>query len=534
MSKFNKGSQRAPHLAPPPMTVKSPLATSPTPDTLTHNQAAAYSRDDKSALFLLALSNMVGESNFYETAAYRDGRFTALVNAVAAADPMWLAGFLPWARTVANMRTAPLVAAIDAMHAMLAAKVGGSAGILEAVMRRPDEPGEALAIHVQRYGRRWPMPLKKAVARAAVRMYSQRMAVKYDTGTHAFRFGHVIDITHPVPRDPEQAALFKACLDRSRRRADPRYDGLAMLVADAALRAAAEQDPAVLLEPGALAEAGWIFQDALPYVGDGGRVSKRQLWEAVIPSMGWEALLKNLAGFDRAGVCDEIADTVAVRLADPAQVRRAQVLPYQMLAALEQVPSERWRRPLEKALYASLSNIPVLAGRTLVLIDTSASMTRASFSARSKMTAAKAAAVFGVATGHRQAQADIYGFADGVFKHEVTAGSSLVPAINAFLGRTGEVGHGTDITGALRRTFQGHDRVFVFTDGQSSTAHDASVIAPHVPCYVFDLGGHAAAYAPSGGNVHTLGGMNDATFTMVQVLENRKSATWPWQDPAQR
>lgn len=531
MSKFNKGGLTT---APKPMTVTSPLATSPAPDTVTHNRAAAYSRDDKSALFLLALSNMVGESNFHESAECRDERFGALVNAVAVADPAWMAGFLPWVRSVANMRSAPLVAAVDAMHAMLAAKVGGSAAILEAVMRRPDEPGEALAIHVQRYGRRWPMPLKKACARAARRMYTQRMAIKYDTGTHAFRFGDVIDLVHPVPRDAEQAALFKACLDRSRRRADPRYDGLAMLAADAALRAAAEQDPTVLLAPGALAAAGWIFQDALPYFGDGTKVTKRQLWEAVIPHMGWEALLKNLAGFDRAGVCDEIADTVAARLADPEQVRRAQVLPFQVLAALEQVPSERWRHPLERALYASLSNIPVLAGRTLVLIDTSASMTRTYFSSKSKMTAAKAAAVFGVATGHRQAAADVYGFASGVFKHEARVGSSLVPAINAFLARTGEVGHGTDVTGALRQTFRGHDRVFVFSDEQSSTAHDAAIVAPHVPFYVFNLGGYAVAYAPSGANVHTLGGMNDATFKMIEVLESRRSVTWPWQDPALR
>lgn len=542
MSKFDKRKTTA-TLARPPVNVTSPVATSPVPDTVTHNGAAAYSRDDKSALFLLGLSNMVAETTFYETADHRDGRFTSLVNAVAVADPGWLAGYLPWLRSVANMRSAPLVAAVDAMHAMLAAKVPGSMAILESVLLRPDAPGEALAYYAARYGRRWPIPLKKACARAAARMYTEKMAIKYDTASHAFRWGNVVEITHPTPRDTRQALLFKACIDRAHHRADPRYRGhdgalaqqeLPMLIADAALRAAAEADATVLLEPGALAAAGWIFQDALPYVGDGSKVSKRQLWEAVIPQMGWEALLKNLAGFDRAGVCDEVAETVALRLADPQQVQRAKILPYQVLAALEQVPSERWRRALEQALYASLSNIAQLAGRTLVLIDTSASMTGATFSKRSKMTAAKAAAVFGVATGHRQTDADVYGFASGVFAHQCRAGSSLVPAINAFLARTGEVGHGTDITGALRQTFRGHDRVFVFTDGQSFTAHDARVIAPNVPFYVFDLGGYAAAYAPSGGNVHTMGGLSDATFKMIQILEGQRSVTWPWEEQTRR
>lgn len=529
MSKFNK---RAVHTTAKPA-VTSPVTTSPVPDVRTFNGAAAFSRDPKSDLYLLGLSNLVGEKTFYESAEYRDGRFNKLVAEVAVTDPVWLGGYLPWLRTIGNMRTAPLTAGVEALQAMVSAKIPGSVAIMESVLRRPDAPGEALAYYAMHYGRRWPIPLKKAAGRGATRMYTQKMAVKYDTASHAFRFGDVIDVCRPRPRDAEQTVLFKALLDRAHKRANPRYDGLDIMTADVALRAAAEQDPHVLLDTAALAAAGWIFQDALPYAGDGSPVSKKDMWEAVIPVMGWEALLKNLAGFDRAGVSDEVAAGVAARLMDAEQVRRSQVLPYQMLAAFEQVPSLRWGHALETALQACLSNLPELPGRTLILVDTSGSMS-SGFSARSRMTAQKAAAVFGVALAHRQASADLCGFASGTFTHPITKGGAFLRDINRFNLRNGEVGHGTDTTGALAREYKNHDRVFIISDEQTSTSYNPHLVPAHVPLYVFNLGGYAAAYARSGTNVHSLGGLTDATFKMVEVLEKGRSVQWPWQDATQQ
>lgn len=529
MSKFNK---KTTVLARPAVT--SPVVTSVIADTVTHNGAPAYSRDVKSELYLLGLSNFGGEKTFYESAEHRDDRFHQMVAQVAVEDPAWLAGYLPWLRTVVGMRTAPVTAAVEALQAMVAAKIPGGMGLLDSVLRRPDAPGEALAYYAMRYGRRFPIPLKKACARAATRMYTQKSVVRYDTASHAFRFGDVIELCHPRPVGPEQILLFKACIDRAHKRPNPRYDRLHMLTLDAALRADAEADPSVVADTDRLQSAGWVFQNALPYAGDGSPVSKKDMWEAVIPLMGYEALVKNLAGFDRAGVSDPVAADVCARLAAPEQVRRAKVLPYQMLAAFQQVPSLRWGVALEKALHASLSNIPQLAGRSLVLVDTSQSMHGYTLSGKSKMTVAQAAAVFGVALAGGQLDAELYGFASGTFRHQLPTASAFLTQIQAFLARTGEVGYGTEITGALRSTYKGHDRVFILTDEQTSTAYNPSLVPAHVPIYVFNLSGYRAAYARSGTNVHTFGGLSDATFTMVEVLERGRSAAWPWEEPTQR
>jgi hypothetical protein len=51
------------------------------------------------------VSNL-GDGSFYESAAERGSRFTALLHQVAASDLGWLARFVPWLRDSAGMRTA--------------------------------------------------------------------------------------------------------------------------------------------------------------------------------------------------------------------------------------------------------------------------------------------------------------------------------------------------------------------------------------------------------------------------------------------
>src|SRR6185312_10011873 len=105
---------------------------------------------------------------------------------------------------------------------------------------------------------------------------------------------------------------------------------------------------------------------------------------------------------------------------------RSRQFPYRFLAAYERVSSLRWGHPLDRALQASLANLPALPGRSLVLVDTSGSMSWIDFSARSTMSPVQAAAVFGVALAARGERVDLHGFADGVFRHEVTRGASVI------------------------------------------------------------------------------------------------------------
>jgi hypothetical protein len=255
-------------------------------------------------------------------------------------------------------------------------------------------------------------------------------------------------------------------------------------------------------------------------------------WEAVIPSMGVMALARNLRNFDAAGVSDEVAARVAARFTDPETVARSRMFPFRWLAAYEQAPSLRWGHALDTALRLSLANLPALPGRSLILVDTSASMAGMGFSARSTMSPVKAAAVFGVALAARGERMDLHGFADGVFRHGVSKGASVIREVDRFVKRVGEVGHGTRIAAAVRATYAGHDRVFVVSDMQTMDGHFGTGVSQSVPAtvplYGFNLGGYRPTVVPARPNRIEFGGLTDATFRMVPLLEAGRDAAWPW------
>jgi hypothetical protein len=541
VSKFNSTATK-------PAKGSGPIqATGP---ALTHEGGQGYVRDVKSELFLLAVANMVGEDSFYEKAGDRDERYARLVRQAAVEDPVWTAGLLKWLRSDGNMRSASLVGAAEFVKARLdpaaEARATGAPGlpgeqsgrgidrtVIDSVLQRADEPGELLAYWTSTYGRAIPKPVKRGIADAVQRLYTEYALLKYDTASKGFRFADVIDLVHPSPKTPWQGDLFEYALDtrhdrvtRGQDREDPVKPSLAMVRASRALRLAAAEDPSVLLDPEALKAAGFTWEDALSLAGS--KLDKGKLWEALAPSMGYMALLRNLRNFDEAGVADAVALTVAGRLADPEQVARSRQFPFRFLAAYENAPSLRWGHALDKALTASLSNVPKLDGKTLVLIDTSASMTNGRFSAKSTMTPAKAAAVFGVVLAIR-CDADVYGFADGVFKHEVPKGASALKEIERFLSRTGEVGHGTAIAQSLHRTWNGHDRVFLISDMQTMDHGTSTAVPSTVALYGFNLGGYRVTAVDAGrSNRVEFGGLTDATFRMVPLLEAGRNATWPW------
>ena len=112
-------------------------------------------------------------------------------------------------------------------------------------------------------------------------------------------------------------------------------------------------------------------------------------------------------------------------------------------------------------------------------------------------------------------------------------------SVEAFTERIGEVGHGTRIAEAVWATYRGHDRVMIFTDMQTFPAGcgqvgDVSASVPaQVPVYGFNLVGYRHSAMPAGhGNRHELGGLTDATFTLIPNIEAGRAARWPWDETA--
>ena len=490
---------------------------------------------------MLAVANMVGEDTFYESAKTRDDRYAGLVRQVAVEDGEWMTDFIYWLRGTANMRSASLVAAAEGVKARLDAGLAGSRQLVNSALQRADEPGEFVAYWRGRFGRTLPKPVKRGLAEAVTRLYSERSTLKYDTPTSAYRFADVIELVRPTATSEWQNALFEHLLARRHNREElfRAPERLTTLTTRYNLmQIPAEGRRAILRDSQWLHQAGMTWEAISAWL-DG--PMDKAAWEAIIPSMGVMALARNLRNFDEAGVSDAVAQSVMAKFMDPYLIERSRMFPYRWLAAYEQAPSLRWGHPLDVALQTSVKAIPEFTGRTLILVDTSASMNGNGFSARSKMTPAKAAAIFGVALAHRNpGRVTLAGFADGVFTHEVKKGSSLIQEVDRFMKRTGEVGHGTQIAASVRATYAGHDRVFLISDmqtmrdpGYSYTGErDSTAAVPdHVPCYGVNLGGYAATVIPAGQRRRRFefGGLTDSMFQMVPLLEKGTSAGWPWQ-----
>lgn len=514
--------------------------------TVTHEGATGHLRDAKSELFLLAVSNFVSQDVFYEKGGQRDDRYTQLVRKLAIEDPEWTAGLLGWLRGEGNMRTAALVGAAEfTAERLLQEAPGYSRQVIASVLQRADEPGEMLGYWTSKYGRRLPKPVKRGIADAVQRLYTERSLLKYDTGSKGYRFGDVLNLVHasPDPSKPWQGDLFQHALDRRHGNAEGIPETLKTLRRRAEIMACPVEDRRTMLQNHDLAptfEAAGMTWEALAGWLQG--PMDAAAWEAIIPSMGVMALARNLRNFDEAGVSDAVAAQICARFADAEEVARSRMFPFRWWAAYKHAPSLRWAHALEQALNHSLANVPRLTGSTLILVDRSPSMFPGyGFSTpnQSDIPLAEQAAVFGSALALRAEKPTLVEFGGKSKQLDVPKGGSVLKLIVQY----GQI-DGTDIPTAVKNHWFGHDRIVIVTDeqtrpgwlpsnmhghgGMRETAID-DLVPKTTPVYMWNMAGYKPGAMPSGSaGRHTFGGLTDHAFRMVPLLEAGRDAAWPW------
>jgi hypothetical protein len=570
MSKLNTG------------TATGPMQIASQPTGLTHQGGAGYRRDDKTELYLRATTMFAGEKAFYESGADHDQRSINLTRILAQGDWQWMSNFLPWLRKDANIRTMAIMLAAEAVDARLEFNLHPGRGeltsrqLINEVLQRPDEPGEMLQYWLVNHGKEIPKPIKRGIADAATRMYDQRAVLRWDgKGDAPVRFADVLELCHPRLRkleigtaetpqqipDPNQSELFRHLITVRKQRDGyqpsfflrqirDRYDLSRMpargrhALAGHALEG--DRDAIKLIESASAGQWEWLIS----WLGETctGALTKRQQWELIIPEMGYMALLRNLRNFDEAGLQDSLANKIANKIASPAEVKISRQLPFRFFSAYKAAPSLRWGHSLEKALQECVPNIPVLDGKTLVLIDMSGSMQAPMSSARDFRLNPKApnrmeaAALFGIALALKNPDnTDVWGFADGQFKIDnISQGASILKTVKLITDQCGRVGHGTQIERAVRDTYKDHDRVCIFTDMQTMPSENAAIpyyghigdvssaVPKNVHVYGFNLAGYENSGMATSPYRHEMGGLTDHTFALIPLLESGARGDWPW------
>jgi hypothetical protein len=498
--------------------------------TMTHTTDTALRTEElEREVFLIAAMGLAeGRDHYQDT----DERFVEFIARLALRDDGWLVRFIEWLRSHDELASAAVVAATEMVRARLAAGLttsGGNRKVISDALKRADEPGALLEYWFRRYGRTVPKPIRHGVADAVQDLYDEQALAIYDTATAKMAFAQVINFVHPKATTGDQRDLFAYAIARRGPNASAPAS-LRMLGARQALYALTPEQRRESLDGEALAdlfaEAGmtWDLLDGWLL----GRTDPRA-WEAVLPSMGYADRLSRLRELGECGLPPDVLRRLIDELADPARIAQERILPLRLYTAGREVPSLIWATTIERALQAALANVPSLSGRTLILIDRSASMFT-QVTRGSAVTVADQAMVFGTALALRAHKADLIQF--GTSHHRIDfTGDELLTAV---LERFGHLGDG-NAAEVVRARFDGHDRVVIVTDEPHGSAwqgsHPAAALPPSTPAYIWNVAAtvdETTAGLRSDQRRHVFSGLTDGAFAVIPLIETADHFGWPF------
>ena len=381
----------------------------------THESAPARHISNELQLRRSVLACLLWESQFYEDGVEIAGRIAEFVPKV---EPERVAALALEAREHMKLRDAPLLLVREmARHKTHRGLV---AETLERIIQRADELCEFVAI----YWKDGRVPLsgqvKKGLA-AAFPKFDEYQLAKYDRGG-PIKLRDVLFLCHAKPRDDAQAGVWKKLVWGR------------LTVPD-------------------------TWEVALSATGAGNGATKREAWTHLLTEnkLGALALLRNLRNLREAGVDEKLV------LSALAAMNPQRVLPFRFLVAARYAP--QWEPALEAAMFKCIADQQKLAGKTVLLVDISGSMT-VPLSRRSEMLRTDAA--YGLALLLREIgeRVAVYSFSDHLVEVPSRRGFALRDAIDASQRHSG-----TYLAKAVEQLNKGerYDRLIVITDEQ---AHD--------------------------------------------------------------
>jgi hypothetical protein len=373
--------------------------------TYTHEGALAYSHVTKlQQLRRSVLSCLLFENQFYEDGQEIGERIESLALQV---DTKELSSLAIQARSEYNLRHVPLL-----LLCALVKKGGGRlvSRTIEQVIQRPDELSEFLAI----YWRKGKTPLAKQVKlglAAAFGKFDEYRLQKYNRNG-AIKLRDVLFLVHAKPENDEQAGIWKRLADG---------------------KLATPDTWEVALSSGA---------------------NKKDTFTRLLQTeqLGYLALLRNLRNMLKSGVEESL-----IRSAILARKGANRVLPFRYVAAARICPS--LEPVLDQALQAALRELPILSGKTLVLVDVSGSMDD-ELSSKSDLTRMDAGCALASII---QGDLRVFSFSNDVVEVPPRRGMAGIDAIK----RSQRHG-GTNLGKAMvQMNAIKHDRLIVITDEQS-------------------------------------------------------------------
>jgi 60 kDa SS-A/Ro ribonucleoprotein len=374
----------------------------PVADARNEERAPAYALTPEQALAQYAATGCLTQT-FYAKA---EEQLSVVLGLCEKVEPEFVAKTAVYARERGLMKDMPAL-----LLAVLAAK---DVKLLARVFPRVVDNGKMLRNFVQIV--RSGVAGRKSLGSAPKRLVREWLDARDSAAVFRSCVGQspsladILKMVHPRPRDAEREALYGYLLGR-----DFRPEALPSLVRrfeefKAGDRADVPDVPFQMLTALELGAAEWA---------------------AIARRAPWQMTRMNLNTFARHGVFDQpgLAELVARRLADPEQLKKARVFPYQLMVAYatacERVPSVV-REALQDSMETAISNVPSVEGKVYVFPDVSGSMRSPVTGYRKGSTTAvrcvDVAALVAAAVVRRNPRAEVL-----PFEHEVVKGLRLNP-----------------------------------------------------------------------------------------------------------
>lgn len=483
------------------------------PQTTSANNAgaAAYSLDPRHALAQYVATGTLG-GTFYASAS---DELDVVLELVREVEPEFVAKAAIYSRECGFMKDMP---------ALLCAWLSVAAPeLLPVVFDRVIDSGRMLRNFVQIMrsgvlGRKSLGSRPKRLVRNWLAARSEEALLRASVGTSP-SLADVVRMVHPKPADGTREAFYGWLVGRK---------------TDCA------KLPGLVREYEAYKDTKQGLPPAVPFQMLASLGLGRKEWGEIARTASWTMTRMNLNTFARHGVFEdqEMVDLVARRLADPGEVRKARVFPYQILAACmagnADIPGEI-REALQTALEISLEAVPALEGKVYVCPDVSGSMrcsvTGSRGSATSSVACVDVAGLVAAAVLRRNPKAEVLPFDYNVVPMRINARDSVLTNAGRF--RT-VCGGGTNISAPLShlnsRKARG-DLVILISDNESwvdaGSTRGTELMRqwalfrkrnPRARLICMDIAPNRSTQALEREDILNIGGFSDTVFSLMSLF----------------
>ena len=469
----------------------------PSTGTKTTNLAGgkAYSESPELEFVSILLTSFV-QDQFYRSENKTISTLSALMNKIK--DKKFLAQAAIYARTKFGMRSISHVTAGE-LSSMIRGEQWAKR-FFDKIIYRTDDMTEILAYHLKKFGKPIPNAMKNGFASAFNRFDEYGLA-KYRGEGHTVKLIDVVNLIRPRPTPKNKLALEKLVKGELR---------------------STETWESKLTQAGQKAETKEQKEEL-----------KKDAWTDLIKNkkIKYFALLRNLRNILEQA--PEMVDEAIELLTNENSIKKSLVLPFRFNTAVNELSKVTFDGrnkiliALSKATDISLSNVPKLPGKTLVALDSSASMTGKPVQIGSMF-----ASVL-----YKSNDADYMTFSDKAkyqnFNPTDSIGSLTKQMNSKFIMS------GTNFNSIFQTANRVYDRIVILSDMQGwiedrycwgyGGAPDKSFPAykkkydadPIV--YSFDLQGYGTLQFPER-NVYCLAGFSEKVFDVMKLLEQDRKA----------